>query len=161
MFWAGTHKLWKCDLSWGDTVWLTGHQNPDTNQPKWRTQKKKKPHTTLKTTEPLVNLLVLQIFMFCQPHQLGHLWMNHIFMLTLHKYQNTLKKQKQNREKKRLTVLHWTCKHKQYQHLRSLACNCEMYFQEGSLRCFCTHLKTQFIKSQAYILSTWLLNWWQ
>ena len=93
--------------------------------------------------------------MFCQPHQLGHLWMNHIFMLTLHQVKTQIpkhtgkrkkkkrkkKREKKKREKNRLTVLHRTCKHKQYQHLRSLTCNREMYFQEGSLRRFCTHFK--------------------
>ena len=39
------------------------------------------------------------IFMFCQPHQLGHLWMNHTYSRLLytrskHNYQTTLKKLK-------------------------------------------------------------------
>ena len=56
--------------------------------------------------------------MFCQPHQLGHLWMNHAFSHLLytrskHNYQNTLKKKTEKKKKKKvekkwLTVVHKT-----------------------------------------------------
>ena len=94
--------------------------------------------------------------MFRQPHQLGHLWMKHthshlLYTRSKHNYQNILKNKNKRLSSTQNAI---NSKHQQYQHLRSLTCNWEMYFQEGSLRHFCTSFKTQFMKSQAYIYMT-------
>ena len=81
------------------------------------------------------------IFMFCQPHQLGHPWMNHTYSCLLYtrskrNYQNTLKKNIYKKRAHSSMQNAINSKQKQYQHLCSLTCNWKMYFQEGSPTCF-------------------------
>ena len=94
--------------------------------------------------------------MFCQLHQLGHLWITHIhtYSTQKHNYQNTLKI---NMYVYRLTVLNKmqstanTSNISIYVHLHATE---KFTSRKVFWDIFRTNFKTEFVKSQAYIYMT-------